>query len=77
MTSIPYTIKLPRALIPKKLQEVISEGSTTEIIEKLRRGFLPGTLDSRSHTRFFKTLLWVDEQRAEYVVWFYPSFSYL
>ena len=77
MTSIPYVKKLSPAPIPKRFQEALSEGSISELIEKLRRGFLPGTLDARSHTRYFKALLWVDEQRAEYVALFYHSFHHL
>ena len=73
MTSIPYKKKLSLAPIPKKLQEALSEGSVTDIIEKMQSGFLPGTLDLRSHSSYFKTLLWVDEHRAEYVALSYLS----
>jgi helicase MOV-10 len=67
LTSIPYVKKFKQALIPKRLQDAVSNGSTPEIIERTRSDFLPPTLDSQSHARHFKTLLWVEEQRAQYV----------
>ena len=74
LTSIPYIKILPQAPIPKPLHEALSEGSTAEIMEKIRRSFLPHTLNSRTHARYFKILLWVEEQRAEYVALSLPLF---
>jgi helicase MOV-10 len=74
LTSIPYVKKLKPELIPKKLQDAVSDGSTAEIIKKIRSGFLPPTLNSHSLARHFKALLWVEEHRAQYVELFFSPF---
>ena len=75
LTSIPYVKNLKLARIPKKLQDAISDGSTAEIIERIRSDFLPPTLNSQSLARHFKILLWVEEHRAQYVELFLPFLS--
>ncbi|KAK2465578.1 hypothetical protein APHAL10511_002470 [Amanita phalloides] len=65
MGSIPYIVKLPGATIPPALLAALSEGSRVEITERIRATFLPAILDPRTHAKYFKTLLWIEEHRTE------------
>ncbi|KAF8632166.1 hypothetical protein AX17_004907 [Amanita inopinata Kibby_2008] len=62
---IPYVGKLPKAEIPRQLLETLSGGTTKEVIDRIRRIYLPTTLDSDSFGRHFRHLLWIEEVRTE------------
>lgn len=62
---IPYVGRLPKAPIPSGLLAMVSEGSVKETVDRLRRAYLPATLDSDSFARHFRTLIWIEEQRSE------------
>lgn len=69
LNAIPYVTRLPRAAIPPHLLATLALSShpTRENLESIRRGFLPRVLDSETHGRHFKALLWVEEHKMEYV----------
>lgn len=62
---IPYTIKLPRAQPSESLLAALSETSSGKALDHVRRVFLPKVFDSSTYSRYFKTLLWVEEHRME------------
>lgn len=68
LKAIPYVVKLPQAGIPKNLSETLSTGSSTDIIGRVRRIFLPKTWDCTTYSRHFKNLIWIEEYRMESVV---------
>lgn len=65
LNAIPYVGKLPQAAIPRDLLAMLSDGSVKETVNRLRRAYLPGILDSDSFARHFRTLIWIEEQRSE------------
>lgn len=73
LTVIPYSITLPFADIPKPLLDTISSGTVSEIKKKLRELFLPQNFDTGSYGRFFQLLLWVEEHKQSYSVFFFCS----
>lgn len=62
---IPYSIKLPVAKLSESLSVALSERSSAKVLDQVRRVFLPKVLDSSTYSRYFKTLLWVEEHRME------------
>jgi helicase MOV-10 len=74
LNAIPYVTKLPRAAIPTHLLATLALSSypTRENLESIKRGFLPKLLDSETHGRHFKALLWIEEHKMEYVHAYYP-----
>lgn len=72
LKAIPYIGKLPHAHIPTPLATTLSSGSKKEIIDRVRKAFLPRSVDSETYGRFFKTLLWIEEHRMEYVLSSHP-----
>lgn len=67
LKAIPYVVTLPWAEIPRNLAASLWTGSLSEVIGRVRRGFLPPTWDSHTYGRHFKSLLWVEEYRMECV----------
>ncbi|KAJ3568894.1 hypothetical protein NP233_g5410 [Leucocoprinus birnbaumii] len=67
LNAIPYVVKLPRAMIPSQLLSTLTLSSqpSHETIESIKRGFLPRLLDSDTHGRHFKNLLWIEEHKME------------
>ncbi|KAG2058194.1 P-loop containing nucleoside triphosphate hydrolase protein [Suillus hirtellus] len=63
---IPYTIKLPKAQISASLLAALSETSSGKTLDHIRRVFLPKIIDSSTYSRYFKTLLWIEEHRMEH-----------
>lgn len=70
LNAIPYVAKLPRASIPAQLLAALSLSShpTRETLDSIKRVYLPKILDSETHGRHFKTLLWIEEHKMEYVL---------
>lgn len=64
---IPWIVPLPDATIPRNLSDAVTSGSTREIVERLRTSFLPISLNNETYGRHFKTLLWAEEHRMDYV----------
>lgn len=62
---IPYTIKLPKAQISASLLAALSEMSSGKALDHIRRVFLPKVINSSTYSRYFKTLLWIEEHRME------------
>ncbi|KAK7046911.1 Rna helicase [Favolaschia claudopus] len=65
LKAVPYVAPLPKATIPPYLVPVLSTGSTTSIIDNLRRLYLPPVVDSNTYARHYKFLLWIEEFRME------------
>ncbi|KAL4254212.1 DNA2/NAM7 helicase family protein [Pleurotus pulmonarius] len=65
LKAIPYIGRLPHAHIPTPLATTLSSGSRKEIIDRVRKAFLPRSVDSETYGRFFKNLLWIEEHRME------------
>ena len=55
--------KLPESPIPQGLSEVLRKGSSAEVVDEVRRRFLPETVGVKTHGTHFRTLLWVEEER--------------
>ena len=66
LKAIPYVVSLPHANIPGPLSSALSTSSSSDIISRIRRVFLPLVLDSETYGRHFKNLLWIEEFRMEY-----------
>lgn len=62
---IPYVDRLPKAPIPQNLLSILSERSTKDIVDGLRRAYLPTELNADTYARYFKTLIWIEEHRTE------------
>ena len=65
LNAIRYVVKLPPSDIPKNLSVVLSTGSTSDVIGRVRRMFVPNTWDSSTYGRHFKYLIWIEEYRME------------
>ncbi|KAF5389777.1 hypothetical protein D9757_006011 [Collybiopsis confluens] len=59
--AIPYVDKLTFANIPRNLETTLATGSTKEIIDRVRRLFLPSVLTSQTYAKHFKHLVWAEE----------------
>ncbi|KIK60715.1 hypothetical protein GYMLUDRAFT_261292 [Collybiopsis luxurians FD-317 M1] len=59
--AIPYVGKLPLARIPKDLADTLGTGSMKEILNLVRRLYLPPVLNSESYSGHFRHLLWMEE----------------
>jgi len=69
LNAIPYVTKLPRASIPAQLLTTLNLSSqpTQETLNSVKRGYLPNALNSETHSKHFKTLIWIEEHKMEYV----------
>jgi helicase MOV-10 len=65
LKAIPYVVKLARSDIPIKLSAALSTGSTSDIIGRVRRMFLPNAWESSTYSRHFKHLIWIEEYKME------------
>ncbi|KAJ7512385.1 P-loop containing nucleoside triphosphate hydrolase protein [Mycena galericulata] len=65
LKAVPYVVPLPKAPIPSGLAGALSTGTTTAIVANLRGLYIPHVLDSRTYSRHFKHLLWIEEHRME------------
>jgi helicase MOV-10 len=65
LNAIPYVVKLSLADIPKNLSETLSTGSSSDVIGRVRRIFLPRAWDHTTYGRHFKNLIWIEEHRME------------
>jgi helicase MOV-10 len=65
LKAIPYVVTLARSEIPKQLSIALSTGSTSDIIGRIHRMFIPGAWDSSTYSRHFKHLIWIEEYRME------------
>lgn len=70
LKAVPYVVPLLHADIPKHLSSSLSKGSTADVISSIRRIFLPKVWDSSTYGQHFKTLLWIEEHRMEFVFLF-------
>jgi helicase MOV-10 len=79
LTSIPWVVSLPDAFVPNALSETVASGSVKDILERLRRSFLPASFNHQTYGRHWKNLLWVEEIRMECAQTFKPynSFTYV
>ena len=64
---IPYVGRLPKALIPTRLEEMIlsSKGSVAKLTARIQSVFMPKIFNTKSYGQHFKYLLWIEEIRAE------------
>ncbi|KAF8630294.1 hypothetical protein AX15_003007 [Amanita polypyramis BW_CC] len=65
LTAIPYVGTLPKAAIRPALLALLSRGSVEETVARLKTAYLPSVLDSETFARHFRTLIWIEEQRAD------------
>jgi helicase MOV-10 len=67
LNAIPYATRLPKAAIPAHLLSTLNASSrgTKENVDSIQNGFLPKILNSETHGRHFKNLIWVEEQQME------------
>lgn len=67
LNTVKYVLPLPRAKIPKPLLDMLNgleDVSLARQIEEVRSTFLPEALNSRTHAKRFKHLLWMEEYRT-------------
>ncbi|OSX63564.1 hypothetical protein POSPLADRAFT_1045879 [Postia placenta MAD-698-R-SB12] len=64
--AIKYVVKLPQAEIPKRIADALSRGSPSHIINFFRTSIMPSVLNSATHGRYMKTLIWTEEHRMEH-----------
>ncbi|KAI0316092.1 P-loop containing nucleoside triphosphate hydrolase protein [Amylostereum chailletii] len=65
--NIKWVTTLPMAEIPKTISSILSTaGSVSDIVAQLKRTVLPTVFNTETYSRFFKTLLWVEEHRMEH-----------
>jgi helicase MOV-10 len=65
LNAIPWVISLPDAFVPKNLSDAVSSGEVKDILERLKRSFLPVVFSSDTYGRHWKYLLWLEEIRME------------
>lgn len=63
---IPWVVPLPKANIPQSMAQGLANGSVSELVQRVRRTYLPSVLRPDTYGRHFKTLIWVEEMRSEY-----------
>lgn len=66
LKAIPYIGRLPEAEIPQTLSTALSLGSFAEVLNRVRRVYVP-SFNGETYGRYFKHLLWIEEFRMEYV----------
>jgi helicase MOV-10 len=65
LKAIKYVVALDKAEIPKNLSDALSTGSTSDVVGRVRRMFLPQAWGSSTYGRHFKYLIWIEEYRME------------
>lgn len=69
LKAIPYVGKLPLALVPSPLVNLLrGPGRVEEKIDDVRTMFIPQQLNVETYGRHFKHLLWIEELKMEYVI---------
>ncbi|KAH9835366.1 P-loop containing nucleoside triphosphate hydrolase protein [Rhodofomes roseus] len=63
--AVPYVGQLPHARIPPNIAGALSRGQAVRATSYFRNSILPSQLNSETHARYYKTLLWVEEHRME------------
>ena len=63
LDAVRWVKKPEQSYIPSNLSDILKLGSTRKAIAAIRGGFLPPTLSSETHDRFFRALLWIEEYR--------------
>ena len=65
-SDIPYVGQLPWAQIPTHLEKILSgKDSVAKLTDRVKRGFMPQSFNSKTYSQHFKYLLWIEEVRAE------------
>jgi helicase MOV-10 len=63
---MPYVGRLPKAHIPPRLETILSsKDSVAKMITPIRDVFMPQVFNSKTYGQYFKTLLWIEENRME------------
>lgn len=62
---IKYKRPFPPSLIPEGLKSALTQGAIAQVLANVREKYLPRTFGIRSHGPYFKTLLWIEEAKAE------------
>ncbi|KAF8869388.1 P-loop containing nucleoside triphosphate hydrolase protein [Infundibulicybe gibba] len=66
MEGIRYINRLPLAIIPTDLSSLLSNNSSlSETIRKMRRLYLPSSLNGDTYGRHFKHLIWAEEYKMD------------
>lgn len=60
--------EMPICRIPEELREILRYCPMKEISERLRKEYFPGPLSPENYNVYFQHLLWIEEDRAEYVI---------
>jgi helicase MOV-10 len=66
-STVAWVVKLTKAPIPTTLAAILSSGSVRDNLEELRRTVLPAVLDCDTYGSYWKTVIWIEEQRMECV----------
>ncbi|KAI0316313.1 P-loop containing nucleoside triphosphate hydrolase protein [Amylostereum chailletii] len=64
--AVKWVTKLPTADMPKAISSVLSSRSTRSVLSQLKTSILPNVLNANTYSRFYKTLIWVEEYRMEH-----------
>ncbi|KAF8869389.1 AAA domain-containing protein [Infundibulicybe gibba] len=64
MEAVRYIAPLPRAIIPTELSSLLSNNlPLSETIKRMRRLYLPSSLNGNTYGRHFKHLIWAEEYK--------------
>ncbi|KAI0062693.1 P-loop containing nucleoside triphosphate hydrolase protein [Artomyces pyxidatus] len=66
LETIRWAIPLTQAPIPRSISSVLFAGSVSDIVSQLRRTVLPAAVNKETYGRYYKALLWVEENRMEH-----------
>ncbi|VDC03813.1 unnamed protein product [Peniophora sp. CBMAI 1063] len=66
-----WVAPLPGAYIPKNLAAALRIGSPDKILGDLKRTFLPAVINPETYGRFWKVVIWTEENRMEHDLQFY------
>ncbi|ETW81078.1 hypothetical protein HETIRDRAFT_385786 [Heterobasidion irregulare TC 32-1] len=75
--AIKWVASLPKAPIPASISSILSTGSVSDMIMKLKRIVLPESLNLDSYSVHFKSLIWVEENRMEHDLHIYDMYNSL
>ncbi len=67
-SDIQWVVKLPRFEVPKYIHQTLAVGSPDEQITQVRDTLLPSSVNSQTYSRFWSTLLHVEEVRMTCVL---------
>ncbi|KAF5356526.1 hypothetical protein D9758_008260 [Tetrapyrgos nigripes] len=65
LNAIPYKGRLTLAPIPKHLAETLETGTVKEVIDNMKKLYLPAVVNSQTYSKHFKHLLWAEEVQME------------